>query len=662
MMWSLRTLPSALRGLFLVCLGVWLALIKVIPADEVLFDGSRPAPEFPPNLEWLNTQKPIAMADLRGKLVLIDFWTYCCINCMHVIPDLKKLEAKYPRELVVLGVHSAKFTNEKQTDNIRQAIKRYEIEHPVVNDRDFAIWRLYGARAWPSLVLINPQGRIIGAHSGEGAFDLFDSILAQAISHFDTTKALDRRPLEFALERLRGPRSLLAYPGKIVADEKTGRIFFSDSNNNRIIVATPDGHILEAIGGPDAGLHDGDYATARFFRPQGLCHDAINELLYVADTENHVLRQIDLKRKTVSLIAGVGRQARKHNAEGDARFTALNSPWDVLQRGDDLFVAMAGAHQIWRLDLRSGDVSVYAGTSREYLTDGPLKEAALAQPSGLATDGNKLYFADSEVSAVRMADLSPTGRVDTLIGTGLFDFGDVDGKYPSARLQHCLGVACREGLVYVADTYNHKIKRVDARTREVSTFVGTGQPGFLDGDRLAAQLNEPGGLCFVKDKLLIADSNNHLIRSCDLKNGRVSTVVFKEFDRLERGNTNLLAGEKILLRALRVSPKTARLQLNLVLPEGTHLNPLAASRVQATAVDGRAIKLKSPPRELTEPKVTIPWEVLEGPSAVHLDLDVYYCAQKNAGLCYFKSVRLVLPVEVTASGTSEPSVDFRLEN
>src|SRR5262245_42401003 len=257
MMWSLRTLPSALRGLCLVGLGFWLALLKVIPADDAPFDGSRPAPEFPPNLEWLNTQKPIAMADLRGKLVLLDFWTYCCINCMHVIPDLKKLEAKYPRELVVIGVHSAKFTNEKQTDNIRQAIKRYEIEHPVVNDRNFVIWRLYGARAWPSLVLINPQGRVIGTHSGEGVFDLFAPVLAPAISHFDATKALDRRPLEFALERVRGPRSLLAYPGKIVADEKTGRIFFSDSNNNRIIVATPDGHILDAIGGPDAGMHDG---------------------------------------------------------------------------------------------------------------------------------------------------------------------------------------------------------------------------------------------------------------------------------------------------------------------------------------------------------------------------------------------------------------------
>jgi hypothetical protein len=325
---------------------------------------------------------------------------------------------------------------------------------------------------------------------------------------------------------------------------------------------------------------------------------------------------------------------------------------------------MAGSHQIWRLDLRTREARVHAGTARENIVDGPLQEAALAQPSGLTTDGTKLFFADSEVSAVRMADLAPTGRVDTLIGTGLFEFGDLDGKYPTARLQHCLGVAWRDGFVYVADTYNHKIKRVDPRTREVVTFIGTGQPGSADGERLQAQLNEPAGLCFVKDKLLIADSNNHLIRSCDLKNGRVTTVVFKGFERLERGNTNLLAGEKVLLQKLRVSPQTAGLDLKLVLPAGTHLNPLASSRFQATAVDARAVKLKSSPRELTELRVRVPWEIAAGQTTlttVNLDLDLYYCSQNNAGLCYFRSVRLILPVEVAAAGTSTPVVEFRVE-
>jgi thiol-disulfide isomerase/thioredoxin len=115
------------------------------------------APEFPAGMQWLNTATPLRLADLRGKIVLLDFWTYCCINCMHIIPELTALERKYPNELVVIGVHSAKFHNEGDSENIRQAILRYEIQHPVVNDRDFRIWRSYAVRAWPTLMVIKPS-------------------------------------------------------------------------------------------------------------------------------------------------------------------------------------------------------------------------------------------------------------------------------------------------------------------------------------------------------------------------------------------------------------------------------------------------------------------------------------------------------------------------
>jgi sugar lactone lactonase YvrE len=580
---------------------------------------------------------------------------------MHVLPDLKKLEAKYARELVVIGVHSAKFTNEKQTDNIRDAIKRYEIEHPVINDKDFVTWRLYGARSWPTLVLINPSGRVIGAHSGEGVYDIFDSVILQTIAHFDAKKELDRRPLSFALERVRSPRSVFAYPGKIVADEKGGRIFFSDSNNNRLIVATPDGHLLDAIGGVEAGLKDGDYGTARFFRPQGLAHDPAEDSLYVADTENHALRKVDLKRQTVSTIAGTGRQARRPNEEGSAKLTSLNSPWDLVLARDSLFIAMAGSHQLWRLDWKTQQLQVHAGTARENLADGPLREAALAQPSGLATDGLKLFFADSEVSAVRVADLSPTGRVDTLVGKGLFEFGDVDGPGAIARLQHCLGVAWHSGMLYVADTYNHKIRRIDPRTREVTTFAGTGRPGWRDDDRLRAQFNEPSGLCFYKDRLLIADANNHLIRSCELQSGRISTVVFKGFERLERAATNVPASDRLVMKALKVAPGATALKLSLELPAGTKLNPVAPSRFKAAAANAQTLALRIPAGELKDRRTDLLCRLTLGQTTMNLDLDIYYCTESNAGLCYFKSARFVVPIEVAAGGALEPVLPVRLD-
>ena len=308
------------------------------------------------------------------------------------------------------------------------------------------------------------------------------------------------------------------------------RLVFSDSNHNRIIVATLTGEILEAIGSGESGLQDGAFASAKFFRPQGVCLDAANELVYVADTENHAIRRIDLKARTVTTLAGTSRQARQHNVEG--RGVDLNSPWDLVLADEKLFIAMAGPHQLWTLDLKTLEARVHAGSARENLNDGSLKEANLAQPSGITTDGKKLFFADSEVSAVRAADLDPSGKVETLIGEGLFEFGDVDGAYPKARLQHPLGVAFHEGAIYVADTYNHKIKKLDPATKQLTTFIGTGKRGLADGPFTSAQLNEPSGLCFADGRLFIADANNHVIRVADLNAATLATLEWKGMEKL----------------------------------------------------------------------------------------------------------------------------------
>jgi sugar lactone lactonase YvrE/thiol-disulfide isomerase/thioredoxin len=637
------------------------ALVSRAATTEIPYEGIKLAPEFPADIEWLNTDKPITLKSLKGKIVLLDFWTYCCINCMHVIPDLKKLEAKYARELVVIGVHSAKFDNEKQTDNIRQAILRYEIEHPVVNDKDFVVWRAFNARSWPTLVLINPNGRVIGYLSGEGIYEPFDRIIGETIAHFDAKHEIDRAPLSRKLEQAKSPRSLFAYPGKIAADERSQRIFFSDSNHNRLIIASLDGEILDCIGEGEIGLRDGDFASARFYRPQGLCLDPEKNLLYVADTENHAIRKVDLNRKSVETVAGTGRQARRPNLEGAGREVDLNSPWDLSLIGGTLYIAMAGTHQLWSLDLKSLQAKVYAGSGREDITDGPLLEAALAQPSGITTDGQRLYFADSEASAVRTADLRAGGQVATLIGEGLFKFGDVDGKYPEARLQHCIGVAWHDGFVYVADTYNHKIRRLDPRTKVLTTFIGTGQPGMADGERTAAGLNEPNGLCFARDTMYIADSNNHLIRSCDLKTGRVSTVAFRGLEKLSRKTALPFAGEEIHLDRARISPRAKSLQLGIVLPAGTKLNLAGPSKLSASSANAQILELGKFEAALKGLKVSLPIQAAPGQTTLTLDADLYYCSKANEGLCFFKYARLTLPIEVAADGSAAPTVEYKIE-
>ena len=225
------------------------------------------APELTGAAGWLNVPRPLSLEDLRGKIVLLDFWTYCCINCMHVIPDLERLEAKYPQELVVIGVHSAKFTNEKESANIRDAVLRYRIEHPVVNDASFAIWRRYGVRAWPTLVLIDPDGFIVGAVSGEGNYGVLDSAISAIIKEFGDR--INRQPLPLSLEKDRTAPTLLLYPGKVLADIETGRLFIADSNHNRVIVADISGKALAIAGCGRAGRDDGPFDKACFQQSPG---------------------------------------------------------------------------------------------------------------------------------------------------------------------------------------------------------------------------------------------------------------------------------------------------------------------------------------------------------------------------------------------------------
>ena len=482
------------------------------------YAGTTAAPEFPAGLDWLNTNRPLALEQLRGKIVVLDFWTYGCINCIHVIPDLKRLEEEFAEELVVIGVHSAKFDNEGDTDNIRQIILRYGLEHPVINDSDFAVWRTWGAQAWPTLAIVDPAGNIVGAHSGEGVYDLFKPVLDSLVAEFEDQ--IDRSPLDIKLEKEGLPETALSFPGKVLADAEGGRLFIADTNHHRIIVAGLDnGEVMEIIGSGAVGNADGFLRTATFNQPQGLAISDDGTRLYIADTENHLIRVVDFPTGQVSTVAGTGQQGPFPPTGGAVLSTGLNSPWDLTLDGDRLFVAMAGYHQIWVVDLEAGTAAPFAGNARESTVNGPLAEAELAQPSGISLDGNgRLYFADSESSSIRWADVEGEDRmVDVLAGSDqdLFTFGDEDGVGTAARLQHPLGVVVDDGFVWVADTYNSKIKRIDPNTGDVATFVG-GQ-GWRDGPN--PLFYEPGGIDAAHGKLYVADTNNHSVRVVDQSTG-----------------------------------------------------------------------------------------------------------------------------------------------
>jgi len=482
------------------------------------------APELTGALEWFNVPGPLSLKSLRGKVVLLDFWTYGCVNCMHILPDLKRLEEKYRDELVVVGVHSAKFANERKSANIRHIIVRYDIDHPVANDANFTIWKAYGARAWPTQVLIDPEGYVVATASGEGKAEAFDRAIAAVIQVFDEKSLIDRTPLPLSPERERLRTSTLAFPGKVLADEASSRLFIADSNHHRVLVCDLDGRITDTIGAGAVGGADGRFEDAGFYRPQGLAYDPSRNVLYVADTENHLVREVDLAARTVTTLAGTGRQAGWGGQGGAALETSLNSPWDLQLAGRLLFVAMAGSHQIWLIDLDRRLSLAYAGSGREARIDGDIDAAAFSQPSGLALSGNTLFVADAEANIVRAIALPPENRVRTLAGGDLFEFGDKDGRGDTVRLQHPLGLAAAAGVIFIADTYNHKIKTLNTDTGDVRTFAGTGEEGRADGPQAAATFYEPGGLAATSDSIYVADTNNHALRRIRLGSGIVETV------------------------------------------------------------------------------------------------------------------------------------------
>jgi thiol-disulfide isomerase/thioredoxin len=493
---------------------------KPEPTEEERLRGKFPAPELDGGVAWLNTAGPLRLKDLRGKIVLLDFWTLCCINCIHTLPDLAKLEKKYPNELVVIGVHSPKFDNEKDTESIRKAVLRYEITHPVVNDANRAIWDAYpNVQSWPTLALIDPEGNLVAMGSGEGLGTAVDRAVQQLIKIHKEKKTLNDRPLKFELCRQheRGDCPLF-FPGKVLADEKTNRLFIADSTHHRIVITDLEGKKIALAGTGKPGKKDGDFDKAQFNDPQGMALDG--DLLYVADRKNHLIRTLDLKKQTVTTLAGTGEQGRDREGGGKAAEVGLNSPWDLYRVGTTLYVAQAGHHQIWALDLVKKEIQRFAGDGFENIRDGIRERARFAQPSGLTFDGKSLYVADSEVSAIRKVPLEGDAEVQTLVGRGLFQFGDVDGEGDDVRLQHALGVLWHEGKLYVADTYNSKLKVLDPEKRTCKTFLG-GEPADWLGTPL---FHEPAGLSYAAGKLYVADTNAHRIRVVDLKTRTISTL------------------------------------------------------------------------------------------------------------------------------------------
>ncbi|MET8474185.1 NHL domain-containing thioredoxin family protein [Streptomyces sp. NPDC006422] len=477
------------------------------------------APELVGKGGWLNTGgSEYSLADLRGRIVILDFWTFCCINCLHVLDELRELEERHRDTVVIVGVHSPKFVHEAEHGAVVDAVERYGVEHPVLDDPELATWKQYAVRAWPTLVVVDPEGYVVAQHAGEGHAHAIERLVEELEEEHGAKGTLRRGDGPYV-----APEPVatdLRFPGKAIV-LPSGNFLVSDTTRHQLVELEGDGEtVVRRIGSGERG-----FGADSFNEPQGLAL-LDDRTVVVADTVNHALRAVDLPSGAVSTLAGTGRQWwQGAPTSGPARDVDLSSPWDVAVFGGTVWIAMAGVHQLWTYDPEAGTVAVAAGTTNEGLVDGPGDEAWFAQPSGLAATEDRLWVADSETSALRYVDVD--GVVHTAVGTGLFDFGHRDGDAEQALLQHPLGVTVLpDGSVAVSDTYNHALRRYDPATGQVST--------------LATDLREPSDAVVVGDDVVVVESARHRLTRLRLPEEavRVESVAH----RTQRAATDIAGG------------------------------------------------------------------------------------------------------------------------
>ncbi|XP_035001257.1 NHL repeat-containing protein 2 [Hippoglossus stenolepis] len=663
-------------------------------------------PDFQTGLEWLNTEGPLSLTtDLAGKVVLLDFFTYCCINCMHILPDLHQLEKKYSVEdgLVIVGVHSAKFPNEKVFDNVRSAVLRYDICHPVVNDSEASLWHELEVSCWPTLVLLGPHGNLLFSLVGEGNRDRLMLFTACALRYYWEEGLLKNHKVGIKLYRDSLPPSILSFPGKVAVDNSKKRLAIADTGHHRILVVSSTGQLSHVIGGPESGRQDGDLSEASFNSPQGVAIKG--DAVYVADTENHLIRKIDLLEGRVSTLAGTGVQGTDKEGGATGPEQPISSPWDVILgtaggvEDNVLWIAMAGTHQIWALFLADGNLPkgsvLKAGTcvrwagsgSEENRNNSYPHKAGFAQPSGLALAPEEsmgcMFVADSESSTIRTLALKD-GGVKLLVGgerdpMNLFAFGDVDGKGVDAKLQHPLGVAWapEQSLLYVVDSYNHKIKVVDPKTKQCCTLAGTGEAGDALGPEFDKScFNEPGGICVGQDEklLYIADTNNHQVKILDLASKTVSLFPIS-MDctdsvpaRPAKAPTLPKSAARKAMPPVAVSAgQSLVLSLSLSLPEGTKLTEEAPSCWALSAegnewlldnkvVTGDILDLSRPLCISTKLPAVV--KDSTGEASLTLGVWVYYCTEAGKA-CMMKAASFTQPLQISA-GPGEEEVTVAL--
>lgn len=592
-----------------------------------------PVPGFDGATAWINVDHALSVDELRGKVVVVDFWTSCCINCIQTLPTLAALEEQFAgAPVAVVGIHSPKFDAESERERLNAAVRQYSIAHPVAVDGSMKVWNAWGVHSWPTIVVLDAHGRVVWTGSGEPNKDELTRVVATAVVEAQKEGAANAAPIA-GIHPTKEDAAPLAFPGKVAA-LADGGLAIADTGHHRVVLVDAAGKTTAVVGSGLAGKTDGSFGEASFKKPQGLAE--LDGVVYVADTENHELRAIDRGARTVTTVAGTGAlgKAFLDDEATPARSVALRSPWDLAAVGKTLYVALAGSHQIGAFDPKSGTIRRFAGDGRERRRDGAGPAASFAQPSGLASDGKStLFVADAETSSVRAIDLA-TANVRTVVGKDLFVFGDVDGDADSVRLKHPIGIAFAGGALYVADTYNSKIKKIDPATGRTSTW--------------ATGLFEPAGLTARGGEIVVADTDrNRLVVEpagtalvpAGLEAPARGVSVAKSVERAKAKPE-----ERVALAA--TAARGGKLHVAWQIPAGTGVNPDAPYRVKW---DGGQLHGKGA-------EIANGFDVPVAGESLVLDVDLVICDIATHAVCVPVRRELDVTVRLDAAAASPAAV------
>ncbi len=608
------------------------------------------------NNQWFNVSRPLEVSDLEDRVILLDFWTYACVSCIQALPEIKKLEKEFGSKLTVIGIHSGKTINDKDPEEIRKAILKYDISHPVINDADAKIWDSFAVKSWPTFVLINIHGRVVKTYSGANAVKKMKIGVKKLISKFKYQ--INRDLLPIVLEKNFIADTVLTFPTKLeyvnnfsYKSRQFPVLFIANSGQNNIIVSSLSGDIIAKIGSKREGFEDGTFEAASFSNPQGMIYN--DGKLYIADSGNHALRVVDFKSGMVSTLIGSGMVGKIVDGNGEvleAKNFDLSSPSDLefFPDKNNIVIANSGTNQILSYNITKQTISVLAGNGEEGMFDGK-ENNSLAQTSDLAVYGNKLYFLDAKSNSLRVID--EKGEVKTLIGVSLLKFGHVNGDKNQALMQHPLGLMVDDTGIYISDSFNHVIRKYDFSSKQIRDLVGGKARGDGIGSAANTHFDEPNGIASVLDRLYIADSNNNRIIS--VSRGNFNSELLDIMPPLKISKEGFLEYLPNLQKLETAKVKAdSEIMVKINLNKGWKINDMGPSFVNLLEVvkDNEANLIESldwhkiQNKEMKLPKLSKKKDyILQG--------TIYYCQDKKNALCYIKSYEQKITVDADVKGS-----------